>query len=335
MIQGQVLLDTSGSTTILALISTLIILVAIAALTARSARIVQPSERGLILRNGRYLRFAEKGITFMIPIIDQIRKVNITETMTNPEPQSIITKDRLLLTVSMVVSYRVRDDQQSVYNSQYTVNNYKQQIDILGHVALRDIVGTMTLEEANQGRDVINKNLKERLSAQVSPWGIDIVRAEIKDIIPPTDIQESMKNILKSENDKKAAINTAEALANKAEGEKQAAIKSAEGLKQKLILEAEGSRQSLITEAEGKKQAEITIAQGQAQALQLVNEAVNKYFVGNAITLKALETIASALKENKIFFVPEGKDLTLILNQLGASYIPIKDGKIIDNSSST
>ncbi|MHB8566344.1 MAG: SPFH domain-containing protein [Nitrososphaerales archaeon] len=310
----------------------IIVLLIFAIYISRSARRIQPSQRGLILRNGRYLRYVDKGLTFMIPFIDQLVKVNITETMTNPESQSIITKDRLPLTVSMVVSYRVKDDKDSVYASQYRVNNYKSQIDTLGHVALRDMIGTMTLEEANQGRDQINKGLQLRLAEQVSPWGIEIVRAEIKDILPPVDIQESMKKILMSENDKKAAINTAEALANKAEGEKQAAIKQAEGLRQKLILESEGERQSLITSAEGKKQSSITIAQGQAQAIQLVNEATNKYFVGNAITLKSLDTIATALRENKVFFVPADKDLTLILNELGQNYIPIKNGKIKDQT---
>jgi len=183
-----------------------------------------------------------------------------------------------------------------------------------------------------EDRDIINKGLQSRLADEVAPWGIEIVRAEIKDILPPSDIQESMKEILMSENDKKAAINIAEALANTVEGQKQAQIKQAEGLKQKLILEAEGERQSLITSAEGKRQAAITIAQGQAQAIQLVNEATNKYFVGNAITLKALETIATALSQNKIFFVPADKDLTLILSELGQNFIPMKDGKIEDRT---
>ncbi len=243
------------------------------------------------------------GLTFLLPIIDRLIKVNVTEQITEPEPQVIITKDRLNLSINMVVSYKVRPDESSVKNSEYSVNNYRQQIDVLGHVALRDILGSMVYEEANQGRDVINQQLLTRLETQTDVWGIDIVRAEIKDIRPPQNIQDSMNKIIEAENTKKSAVNQADALAAQADGQRRAAI-----------AQAEGERQAQILKAEGLRQATISIAEGDAGATKLRNEALTTYFKDNAVVFKKLEAIQSVMNNAKII-VPEGNLTTLILNE--------------------
>src|SRR2546428_3588631 len=231
--------------------SIIIPLIVVAWIGGRSLHIVRPTQRGLVERNGRYNRFVNTGLTFLFPVIDRLIKVNVTEQITEPEPQVIITKDRLNLSINMVVSYRVRPDESSVKNSEYSVNNYRQQIDILGHVALRDILGSMVYEEANQGRDVINQQLLTRLKTQTDSWGIDIVRAEIKDIRPPQNIQDSMNKIIEAENTKKSAVNQADALAAQADGQKRAAIAQAEGERQAQILNADGHRKTTISTCEG------------------------------------------------------------------------------------
>ena len=295
--------------------SIIVPLVVVVWISGRSLHIVRPTQRGLVERNGRYNRFVNTGLTFLVPIIDRLIKVNITEQITQPEPQVIITKDRLNLSINMVLSYKVRPDEKSVKDSEYNVNNYRQQIDILGHVALRDILGSMTYEEANQGREVINQQLLTRLKAQTDLWGIDVVRAEIKDIRPPQNIQDSMNKIIESENTKRSAVNQADGLAAQADGQRRAAI-----------AQAEGERQAEILRAEGKRQATISIAEGDAQATKLRNEALTTYFKDNAVAFKKLETIQSVMNNAKII-VPEGKLTTLILteaNNLDKQIIPVQ-----------
>ena len=295
--------------------SIIIPLIVVAWIVERSLHIVRPTQRGLVERNGRYNRFVNTGLTFLFPVIDRLIKVNVTEQITEPEPQVIITKDRLNLSINMVVSYKVRPDEASVKNSEYSVNNYRQQIDILGHVALRDILGSMVYEEANQGRDVINQQLLTRLKTQTDSWGIDIVRAEIKDIRPPQNIQDSMNKIIEAENTKKSAVNQADALAAQADGQKRAAI-----------AQAEGERQAQILKAEGLRQATISIAEGDAGATKLRNEALTNYFKDNAVVFKKLEAIQSVMNNAKII-VPEGNLTTLILNEaekLDRQLLPVR-----------
>ena len=301
------------------------VLLVVAWLVGRSLHIVRPTQRGLVERYGRYHRFVPAGLTFLVPAVDRLIKVNITEQITEPEPQVIVTKDRLNLTINMVVSYKVRPDETSVKASEYSVNNYKQQIDILCHVALRDILGSMTYEEANQGRDVINAQLLTKLKAQTDSWGIDIVRAEIKDLRPPQNIQDSMNKIIESENTKRSAVNQADGLAAQADGQRRAAI-----------AQAEGERQAEILRAEGQKLATISIAEGDAQATKLRNEALTTYFKDNAVVFKKLEAIESVMNNAKII-VPEGNLTTLILNEannLDKQLIPVQIQSAKDDKSS-
>ncbi len=269
-----------------------------------SLRIVRPTEKGLVERLGKYYRFVQGGMTFLVPFVDRIIKVNITERMTPVQRQDVITRDKVFMGVDAVVFYKIRPEEESVKASQYYVANFAAQIDTLARTVLRDIIGGMDMAIANTSRPVINQKLKEALDEQTECWGIEIIRAEIKDLEPPRDLIISMESVLKADNERQAAEKTAIAEATLASGEKNAAIQRAEGQKQAAILQAEG-----------QKTATIAIAEGDAMATKLRNEALTTYFKDNAIVFKQLETIQASLMNNSKIIVPEGKAISLILNE--------------------
>ncbi|MCU0424182.1 MAG: SPFH/Band 7/PHB domain protein [Candidatus Kapabacteria bacterium] len=275
-------------------------LIAILVIFFLGIRIVRPTERGLIERLGKYKSFAEPGFNWIIPIIDRMYKVNTTEQMVDAEPQEIITNDNLNARVDAVVYFRVFPDEKSVVNSQYNVNNYTLQVVNLARTTLRNIIGTLTLKSANSERGKINSELHRTLAEETANWGIQIVRTELKEIDPPKDVQETMNKVVKAENEKIAAVDYATAAETVADGVKRAKIKEAEGVKQSKILEAEGA----------------------AEAIRLVNEAADKYFVGNAQLLKKLETTESALKSNSKVVVPSGTELVNMIGDM-AGIVPM------------
>jgi regulator of protease activity HflC (stomatin/prohibitin superfamily) len=279
-------------------------------------RIIRPTEKGLVERLGKYRRFVEGGVTFLFPFIDRIIKVNVTERMTPVQRQDVITKDKVFMGVDAVVFYRIKPDEVSVKASQYAVASFASQIDTLARTVLRDIIGGMDMSVANTSRPIINASLKTALDEQTEKWGIEIVRAEIKDLEPPRELIISMESVLKADNDRQAAEKTAIAQATLASGQKNAAIQVAEGQKQAAILQAEG-----------QKTATIEIAEGDAQATKLRNEALTTYFKDNAIVFKQLDTITASLQNNTKIIVPEGKAISLILNEqenlAKATIIPI------------
>lgn len=263
-------------------------------------RIVRPTHRGLVERLGKYHRFANPGFNWIIPVIDRLYQVNITEQMVDAEPQEIITNDNLNAVVDAQVYFKVKDDELNVKNSQYNVNNVNYQIVNLARTTLRNIIGTLTLKSANSERGRINTELHKILIDETTTWGIDIVRTELKQIDPPKDVQDTMNKIVKAENEKIAAIDYATAVETAADGEKRAAIKKAEGIKQANILRAEG----------------------EAEAIRLVNEAANKYFIGNAQLLKQLETVQNSLQNNTKVVVPGNAQLVNVIGDL-AGVLPM------------
>ena len=264
-------------------------------------RIVRPVERGLVERLGKYKRFAMPGFSWIIPIIDRMIKVNITERMVNAEPQEIITKDKLNARVDAQVYFKVKDNEQYVKDSQYYVFNYETQIVSLARTTLRNIIGTLTLNEANSGRDKINQELMTILLKETKSWGIDIVRTELKEIDPPKDVQETMNKVVKAENEKIAAVDFATAKETQADGDRRAAIKIAEG---------------------GAKAVEIE-AKAKAEAIRLVNEAADRYFKGNAQLLKQFEVTEERLKRNsKIILTEKGIQPVILFGE--EKVIPIK-----------
>lgn len=265
-------------------------------------RIVRPTQRGLVERFGKYLRFADSGFNWIIPIIDNMYLVNITEQMVDAEPQEIITNDNLNAKVDAQVYFKVRPDEQSVKSCQYNVGNYQWQIVNLARTTLRNIIGTMTLKSANSERGRINTELHTILERETSKWGLEIVRTELKEIDPPKDVQETMNKVVKAENEKISAVDFATATETVADGQKRAEIKKAEGIKQARILQA----------------------QGEAEAIRLVNEAANTYFVGNAQLLRRLQAVETALEGNAKIVIPSDKDLINVIGEM-AGVVPIKE----------
>jgi regulator of protease activity HflC (stomatin/prohibitin superfamily) len=288
------------------------IIIIVGVLFLLGVRIVRPTHRGLVERFGRYNHFAEPGFNWVIPFIDQMYRINITERMVDAEPQEIITNDNLNARVDAQVYFRIKPDELNVKNSQYNVNKIEYQIVNLARTTLRNIIGTMTLKSANSERGKINKELHNTLREETEHWGIDIVRTELKEIDPPKDVQETMNKIVKAENEKVAAVDYATAIETKADGEKRAEIKRAEGQRQARILEAQGVQQAKVLEAEGE-----------AQAIALVNIAAEKYFVGNAQILRKLEAMEKALQHNSKVVVPANADLMNVVSEM-AGILPIR-----------
>lgn len=264
-------------------------------------RIVRPTHRGLVERLGKYNRFANPGFHWVFPIIERMIKINITEQMVDAQPQEIITNDNLNARVDAQVYFKVKADEESVKNSQYNVNDYEYQIVNLARTTLRNIIGTLTLKSANSERDKINGELLTTLAKETQNWGMEIVRTELKEIDPPKDVQETMNKVVKAENEKIAALDFANAKEREADGMKRAEIKKAEGIRQGRILQAEG----------------------EAEAIRLVNEAANKYFVGNAQLLRKLEAVEAALRDNAKIVVPSDSELVNVVGEL-AGVLPLR-----------
>jgi regulator of protease activity HflC (stomatin/prohibitin superfamily) len=268
-------------------------------------RIVRPTHRGLIERLGKYHNFANPGFHWIIPIIDKLYPVNVTEQMVDAQPQEIITNDNLNASVDAQVYFRVKADEESVKGSIYNVNNYRLQIVNLARTTLRNIIGTLTLKSANSERGKINSELYRTLHNETQTWGIEIVRTELKEIDPPSDVQDTMNKVVKAENEKIAAIDSATAAETVADGIKRAKIKEAEGYKQSKILHAEG----------------------EAEAIKLVNEAADKYFVGNAQLLRKLEALETSLGNNAKIVIPTGTELVNIIGEM-AGIVPLDLKKV-------
>ena len=275
-----------------------VVLVTIAIIAmGMSAKTIRPTERGLVERFGKYRRFAKSGFTLIIPFVERLTRVNITEMMVSSEKREIITADSLNAVVDSNVYFKVKPDEADVKAAMYNVFDYKTQIIALAKTTLRNIIGTMTLKEANSERNKINKALLEQLSKETENWGIEIVRSELKEIQPPGEVQRTMNSVVIANNEKIAAEDFATATETKADGERRAEIKR----------------------AEGEKTARIYVAEGEAQAIKLVNEAANQYFTGNAQLLRKLQAVEVSLKGGTKIVVPEGQSLVNVIGNLAGT----------------
>jgi regulator of protease activity HflC (stomatin/prohibitin superfamily) len=264
-------------------------------------RIVRPTHRGLIETLGKYTGFAKPGFHWVFVLIQRLFLVDIREQLVNAEPQVIITNDNLNATVDAQVYLKVKSDEESVMSSMYNVTNYRLQVVNLARTTLRNIIGTLTLKSANSERGRINTDLDQTLKVETKNWGIEILRTELKEIDPPKDVQETMNKVVKAENEKIAAVDYATAAETNADGVKRAEIKKAEGVRQAKILEAEG----------------------EAQAIKLVNEAAEKYFVGNAQLLRKLQATETALRSNAKIVLPSDSDLVNVIGEM-SGVLPLK-----------
>ena len=257
-------------------------------------KVIRPTHRVIVEFLGKFQKFGGPGFYWIIPGVQKMYSINITEMMVDAARQEIITADNLNATVDAQVYFKVKDDEASVKSCQYGVYNYQVQIVQLARTTLRNIIGTMTLVQANSDRSSINQQLQGTLRRETASWGIEIVRAELKEIQPPQDVQETMNRVVKAQNEKVAAVDFATATETNADGERRASIKKAEGIKQARILAAEG----------------------EALAIKLVNEAAREYFKDEAQELRKLEVVENALKSNTKFLIPEGQSLVNVIGDI-------------------
>ena len=271
------------------------LLVIILILLLSSIKVVNTGYLYVVERLGQFHRILEPGWHFIIPGIDFVRKkVSTKQQILDVPPQSVITKDNVKISVDNVIFYKMLNAKDAVYN----IEDYKSGLVYSATTNIRNILGNMSLDEILAGRDAINQQLLGIIDEVTDAYGIKVLSVEIKNIIPPAEIQEAMEKQMKAERDKRAMILQAEGLRQsqieKAEGEKQSKILAAEAEKEANIRRAEGLKESQLLEAEGKAKAIEQIAIAESEAIRKVNEAIIQS--GTNETVIALKQV-EALKE--------------------------------------
>jgi len=268
-----------------------------------SVKIVQQQERGIILRLGKYKAIADPGLNLVMPYIESMIKVDMRERVINVDPQKVITKDNVSVTVDAVIYYKIVDP----VKAEFEVEDFGNAATTLAQTNLRNIVGDKTLDETLTARDHINTNLRLVLDEATNGWGVKVTRVEVQKIDPPPEITDAMS------------------LQMKAEREKRATILEAEGIKQSDITQAEGQKNSEILKAQGDAQAKILRADAEAGAIQSIAESANKYFDVKAQAWERLRVSEAVLKNNTKYVIPTNGDLVNVLNLEGQStFTPIK-----------
>jgi regulator of protease activity HflC (stomatin/prohibitin superfamily) len=278
-----------------------LLLIALVSL-ARSARVVAQYEKGLVLRLGKYRTTVGSGLTFLVPVIEDMMKVDMRERVINVEPQKVITKDNVSVVVDAVIYYRISDPVKATFE----VQNFGYAATTLAQTNLRNLIGDKSLDETLTARDTINANLRNVLDEATNTWGVKVTRVEVQKIDPPADITEAMSRQMKAERDKRANI------------------LEAEGVKQAAILQSEGIKQSEILKAEGDAQARITRATAEAKAIEMVSNAAEQFFKERAEVSKKLDVLNTVLANQTKFIVPAGSDLVNVLGLDDRSVVPVR-----------
>ena len=253
------------------LIVALVIIALIVVVLVRSIRIIPQARAGVVERLGSYARTLDPGPHVLIPFADRVRAmIDMREQVVSFPPQPVITADNLTVNIDTVIYFQVTDPRAATYE----IANYIQAVEQLTVTTLRNVVGSMNLEQTLTSRDEINTKLRGELDDATGKWGIRVARVELKAIDPPPSIQDAMEKQMRADRDKRAIILQAEgnreSSIKTAEGQKAAQILAAEGAKQSAILAAEAERQSRILRAEGERAARYLAAQGQAKAIETV-----------------------------------------------------------------
>ena len=247
----------------------------------RNIVVVQQSRAYVIERLGAFQAVWGVGLHVKIPFIDRVaKKVSLKEQVLDYPPQPVITKDNVTMQIDTVVYFQITDPKLYAYGVEHPM----MAMETLTATTLRNIIGDLELDQTLTSRDVINTKMRAILDEATDPWGIKVNRVELKNILPPQDIQSSMEKQMKAERDRRQAI-------LQAEGQKKSAILIAEGEKESVILRAEAARQQKIKEAEGEAEALLKVQKALADSIKMLNEADASEAV---IKMKALEAFAAA-----------------------------------------
>ena len=271
------------------------IIVAIIALfaLARSIRIINQYEKGLVMRLGKYHTTADSGVTILVPFIDALIKVDMREQVINVAPQQVITKDNVLVTVDAVIYYKVVDP----VKAEFEIADFGYATTTLAQTNLRNLIGDKQLDETLTARDVINTSLREVLDEATNPWGVKITKVELQKIDPPADITSAMSQQMKAEREKRARI-----------------------------LEAQGFREAAILKAEGDAKAQLLTADSQSRAIEMVAKAAEKNFTDRAAKLRQLEVAEKVLGgESTKYVIPANGNIVNVLSLDGkGDFIPVR-----------
>jgi len=260
--------------------------------------ILRPFERGIQETLGKYRRFVMPGMGFQVPIVSVVRVRDVREHTMDIHPQSVITKDNVEIQVDGIMWVRPAIEEEAIKRTFYNIDDWKRAIIQLAMTNLRQEFGDLTLDESLVAREKIAANLQRILNAFAVEWGLSVSKVEIRLIDPPDDIKQAMHKQKTAEQERRS-------MRLLATGEFEA---------------AEQQKLARIQRAEGEREAAIQVAQGRAEAIRLVNEAAERYFVGNAQTLKQLEAMENSLRENsKIVLTEHGISPTLLLGSLPVS----------------
>lgn len=259
---------------------------------ASSVKIIRPYERGLVERLGKYRATVNPGLRLIFPFFEKVIRVDMRERVVDVPPQEVITEDNVVVSVDAVVFYEATDPRRLVYN----VANFLVAVTKLAQSNLRNVIGDMQLDEAQNSREIINARLRDILDDATDKWGTKVIRVEIQRIDPPPDVVDAMHHQMKAERTRRAVVTEAqgsrEAAVTRATGEKQAAILSAEGRRQSQILEAEGQAEATRAVADAERFRRITVAEGEAEATKLVYNAIHEGRPTNdLIAIKYLEAL--------------------------------------------
>jgi len=281
--------------------SAIILLVFAIILILMMVKSVPQGDEWTVERFGRYTRTLGPGLHFLIPIMDKVgAKINMMETVLDIDSQEVITKDNAMVVADAVTFYQVVDAAKAAYE----VLDLRRALSNLSQTNIRSVVGSMDLDESLSNREVINAKLLSVIDGAAQPWGVKVTRVEIKDLAPPSDINEAMARQMKAERTKRAEI-------LQAEGMKQSAILQAEGERESQIREAEGRKEAAFLDAEARERA----AEAEAKATQMVSEAIAKgdvqainYFVAQKYT-EALRDVASSPSSKTVMIPLEASNL--------------------------
>ena len=260
-----------------------IILIAVI-LSISCVKVIKQSKVGIVMRLGKFQKKADTGVHFLIPFLDQMAYViDLRENVVDFPPQPVITKDNVTMQIDTVVYFQVTDPVRYVFE----IANPISAIENLTATTLRNMIGELDLDETLTSRDLINTKMRSILDEATDKWGIKVNRVELKNIMPPQDIQVAMEKQMRAERERRESI-------LQAEGEKQSSILKAEGEKQSAILKAEAKKEAMVREAEGEKQSRILRAQGEAESIRQIAQAKAE---GEATIIK---NVFKAMKESDI-----------------------------------